>query len=110
MHFVLTDKGFFALQQLQAGTNGTGTALQLRMEWGNARARDRSRWDALAGLPPLLSQNIDWLDVTLRQVLSAVDKLNSRPRKCLNFQTPYEVFEKLTGVDVRKIMGYALIT
>ncbi len=33
-----------------------------------------------------------------------------RPKKCLNFQTPYEVFEKLTGVDVRKIMGYALIT
>ncbi len=48
--------------------------------------------------------------VTVRQVVSAVDKLNSRPRKCLKFQTPYEVFEKLTGMDVRKIIGYALIT
>ena len=55
-------------------------------------------------------KSMELLDVTAQQVLSAVDKLNSRPRKCLNFQTPYEVFEKLTGVDVRKIMGYALIT
>ena len=55
-------------------------------------------------------KSMDLLDVTAQQVLSAVDKLNNRPRKCLNFQTPYEVFEKLTGVDVRKIMGYALIT
>ena len=55
-------------------------------------------------------KSMELLDVTAQQVLSAVDKLNNRPRKCLNFQTPYEVFEKLTGVDVRKIMGYALIT
>ena len=26
------------------------------------------------------------------------------------FQTPYEVFEELTEVNVRKIMGYAIIT
>jgi len=58
----------------------------------------------------ILIPYMDLLDVTAQQVLSAVDKLNNRPRKCLNFQTPYEVFEKLTGVDVRKIMGYALIT
>ena len=49
-------------------------------------------------------------DITMKQVVEAVDKLNSRPRKCLNFKTPYEVFEKYTGVDVRKLMGYALIT
>ena len=55
-------------------------------------------------------KSMELLDVTVQKVLSAVDKLNNRPRKCLNFQTPYEVFEKLTGVDVRKIMGYALIT
>jgi IS30 family transposase len=50
------------------------------------------------------------VDIGLNQVMDAVDKLNSRPRKCLNFQTPYEVFEKLTGIDVRKLMGYALMT
>ena len=53
---------------------------------------------------------MELLDITMEQVVSAVDKLSSRPRKCLKFKTPYEVFEKLTGVDVRKIMGYAFIT
>jgi len=53
---------------------------------------------------------MELVDVTVEQVIEAIDKLNSRPRKCLNFKTPYEVFEKLTGVDVRKLMGYALIT
>ncbi|MCI5223792.1 MAG: IS30 family transposase [Candidatus Electrothrix sp. AR4] len=55
-------------------------------------------------------KNMELLNITVQQVVNAVDRLNSRPRKCLNFRTPYEVFEKLTGVDVRKIMGYALIT
>ncbi|XOF35451.1 MAG: IS30 family transposase [Candidatus Electrothrix sp. YB6] len=54
-------------------------------------------------------KNIELVDITVQQVVSAVDKLNSRPRKCLQSQTPYEVFEKLTGVDVSKIMGYALM-
>ncbi len=34
-------------------------------------------------------------DVTIKQVFNAVDKFNSRPRKCLNFKTPYEVFKEL---------------
>lgn len=55
-------------------------------------------------------KNMELVDITVQQVMRAVDKLNSRPRKCLNYQTPYEVFEKLTGLDIRKIMGYALIT
>ena len=55
-------------------------------------------------------KTMELVDVTVEQVIEAIDKLNSRPRKCLNFKTPYEVFEKLTGVDVRKLMGYALIT
>jgi IS30 family transposase len=53
---------------------------------------------------------MELIDVTMTQVVKAVDKLNNRPRKCLKFETPYEVFKKLTGVDVRKLMGYALIT
>lgn len=55
-------------------------------------------------------KSMELVDISIEQVVEAVDKLNSRPRKCLNFKTPYEVFEELTGVDVRKIMGYALIT
>lgn len=55
-------------------------------------------------------KTMELADVTMKQVIEAIDKLNSRPRKCLNFKTPYEIFEELTGVNVRKIMGYALIT
>ena len=50
------------------------------------------------------------VNVAMKQVVEAVDKLNSRPRKCLGFKTPYEVFEELTGVNIRNLMGYALIT
>lgn len=50
------------------------------------------------------------IDIPMSQVVVAVNRLNSRPRKCLQFKTPYEAFEELTGVDARKILGYALIT
>jgi len=50
------------------------------------------------------------LDVTIPQVLEAVHKLNSRPRKCLGFKTPYEMFYELSGMDAEKLVGYAFIT
>jgi IS30 family transposase len=50
------------------------------------------------------------LDVTTQQVLESVHKLNNRPRKCLGFKTPYEVFSELSGMDAEKLVGYALIT
>jgi IS30 family transposase len=50
------------------------------------------------------------LDVTTQQVLDTVHKLNNRPRKCLGFKTPYEVFRELSGMDAEKLVGYALIT
>jgi IS30 family transposase len=50
------------------------------------------------------------LDVTAQQVLEAVHKFNSRPRKCLGFRASYEVFRELSGTDAEKLMGYALIT
>jgi len=40
---------------------------------------------------------------TIEEVLKAVDKLNSRLRKCLGFKTPYEVFSELTGLDARML-------
>ncbi len=49
-------------------------------------------------------------NIPISRVFTAVDRLNNRPRKCLHFKTPYEVFMELTGVDVKNIMGYALIT
>lgn len=48
--------------------------------------------------------------VTVREVNHAVDKLNSRPRKCLGYKTPYERFKEETGIDIRKLIGYALMT
>jgi IS30 family transposase len=50
------------------------------------------------------------IDVTVKQVLDAVHKLNSRPRKCLGFKTPYEAFEELTNINEKTLTGYALIT
>lgn len=49
-------------------------------------------------------------NVSEKEVIIAVDKLNSRPRKCLGYRTPYEAFQELTGIDARKVMGYALMT
>jgi len=43
------------------------------------------------------------VDIAYEEVRIAVHKLNSRPRKCLGFKTPYEVFYENTGVDASKL-------
>ena len=55
-------------------------------------------------------KSMELIDVTKKQVFDAVHKLNSRPRKCLNFKTPYEVFEELTGINQETLRRHALIT
>ncbi len=55
-------------------------------------------------------KSMELIDVTTRQVLDAVHKLNSRPKKCLGFKTPYEAFEELTGINEKTLTGYALMT
>ncbi len=55
-------------------------------------------------------KSMELIDVTKRQVLDAVHKLNSRPRKCLGFKTPYEAFEELTSINEKTLTGYALMT
>jgi len=42
-------------------------------------------------------KGIDWRTVTDKQLASVVEKLNNRPRKCLGYQTPLEVFIKNTA-------------
>ncbi len=42
-------------------------------------------------------KGIDWRKVTDQMLATAVEKLNNRPRKCLNYRTPNEVFLKSTG-------------
>jgi IS30 family transposase len=48
--------------------------------------------------------------VSENDVIRAVNKLNNRPRKCLNYRTPYEVFKELTGMDAKQTMSYAFMT
>lgn len=55
-------------------------------------------------------KSMELVNVTSKMVKDAVDKLNSRPRKCLSFKTPYETFEEATGLDMKNLLGYALTT
>lgn len=42
-------------------------------------------------------------DVSYVRVKVATDRLNSRPRKCLGYRTPFEVFYSMTGIDVSQL-------
>ena len=55
-------------------------------------------------------KSMELLDVIQNEVFKAVHQLNSRPRKCLDYKTPYEAFKEMTGIDVKNLLGYALIT
>jgi IS30 family transposase len=43
-------------------------------------------------------------NIAVDRVVVAIDKLNSRPRKCLDWKTPYEVFQELSGFDARIVV------
>lgn len=42
-------------------------------------------------------KGINWKEITDDMLAHVVGKLNNRPRKCLNYQTPNEVFAKHCG-------------
>jgi len=42
-------------------------------------------------------KGIDWRKVTKEMLATVVEKLNNRPRKCLEYRTPSEVFLKHAG-------------
>ncbi|KAF3981426.1 MAG: hypothetical protein HFP81_03930 [Methylococcales symbiont of Hymedesmia sp. n. MRB-2018] len=42
------------------------------------------------------------IDIAKDDVKIAVNKFNSRPRKCLGFKTPYQMFLEMTAVDSRQ--------
>ena len=46
---------------------------------------------------------MELLEVTNRQVIDAVHKLNRRTRKCLGYHTPYAVFEEFTGISQKDL-------
>ena len=47
-------------------------------------------------------KSMELINISINKVYEAVHKLNSRPRKCLEYKTPYEVFEELTGINMNK--------
>ncbi len=49
-------------------------------------------------------KGIEFVDITRKDVIDAAHKLNSRPRKCLGFATPYEAFMEFTGLDARMMV------
>ena len=55
-------------------------------------------------------KQMELINVTKKEVYDAVHKLNSRPRKCLGYKTPYEAFEELTGISQEELTGHALMT
>lgn len=53
-------------------------------------------------------KSMELKDIAKERVIEAIDKLNSRPRKCLGYNTPYEEFEKATGITRDQLLAYAL--
>ena len=47
-------------------------------------------------------ESIGLINISIKKVFDAVHKLNSRPRNCLGYRTPYEVFKELTGINMNK--------
>jgi F0F1-type ATP synthase alpha subunit len=39
------------------------------------------------------------ISVSEKEAFRATDLMNNRPRKCLEYKTPFEVFAELTGKD-----------
>lgn len=48
-------------------------------------------------------KSMNLINIAYSQVKIAVDKLNSRPRKCLGFKAPFEVFFEMTGINASQL-------
>ena len=44
---------------------------------------------------------MQFVDIAKKEVIDAAYRLNSRPRKCLDYATPYEVFIEFSGLDAK---------
>ncbi len=64
---------------------------------------ERGQNENANGLRQYFSKKTLLKDVSYVRVKVATDKLNSRPRKCLSYRTPFKVFYSMTGIDVRKL-------
>ena len=48
---------------------------------------------------------MEFVDIAREEVIEAIHRLNSRPRKCLDYATPYEAFMELTGLDAKILVN-----
>jgi IS30 family transposase len=55
-------------------------------------------------LPVFIKIKVLVFFIARKDVIDAIYKLNSRPRKCLDYATPYKAFMKLTGIDVTLVV------
>jgi IS30 family transposase len=44
---------------------------------------------------------MEFVGIARKEGIDVIHKLNSRPRKCLIYATPYEVFMKFTSIDAK---------
>ena len=55
---------------------------------------------AQAFLPrPFFPKKMPLYKVTEKELFKATDLMNNRPRKCLGYKTPWEVFFRVMGID-----------
>ena len=46
-------------------------------------------------------KGIDFQNISIKELENVVRKINNRPRKCLNYQTPHEVFYEASSGALR---------
>lgn len=54
-------------------------------------------------------KSMELVNITKQKIFNAIDRLNNRPKKCLGFKTPYEVFYELSGFDARILIKGILL-
>ena len=54
-------------------------------------------------------KSMELVNIARESVFDAIDRLNNRPKKCLGFKTPYEVFRELSGFDARILIQGILL-
>ncbi len=55
-----------------------------------------------------LSKGMSFRNLPKERITKIMDRLNNRPRKCLGFDTPAEVFQQLSGINYNLATGVAL--
>ena len=56
----------------------------------------------------VLPQEIPLDKVTAEEVFAATEAMNNKPRKCLEYKTPWEAFYEMTGINTKLVSSGAL--